>query len=174
MIRGPWAIGGDWNCTPEELESTGWLKIIGGKIVVASQPTCGDRELDFCVVSDALEHAAEVACVIIDASFKAHSPVRLYIEANARHAVVRELKVPKGFGAILPHGPAAKPMATDRALNGTDTELVRDRLEYVWLIRQIESELCAVESLDGKGAAQRSGREAGSGVCGKIVDLVTN
>ena len=22
-LKGPWAIGGDWNCTPEELQQTG-------------------------------------------------------------------------------------------------------------------------------------------------------
>ena len=143
---------------PEELEATGWLKLIGGKIVASGKPTCGDRELDFFVVSETLEHAAEVACAINDASFKPHSPVRLYIEANARHAVVRELKVPKGFGAILPHGPDAKPTVTDRALIGPDSELATDGSDYVGLIRQIEAELCAVDKPRRKrgGTAVRS------------------
>ena len=26
----PWTIGGDLNCTPEELEATGWVKKVGG------------------------------------------------------------------------------------------------------------------------------------------------
>ena len=28
-LIGPWIIGGDWNCTPAELEATGWLKRLG-------------------------------------------------------------------------------------------------------------------------------------------------
>ena len=28
-LIGPWIIGGDWNCTPAELEATGWLKKVG-------------------------------------------------------------------------------------------------------------------------------------------------
>ena len=23
-LKGPWAVGGDWNCTPEDLENIGW------------------------------------------------------------------------------------------------------------------------------------------------------
>ena len=29
-LVGPWIVGGDWNCTPEELRATGWLKKVGG------------------------------------------------------------------------------------------------------------------------------------------------
>ncbi len=29
-ILGMWVLGGDWNCTPEELASTGWLNLVGG------------------------------------------------------------------------------------------------------------------------------------------------
>ncbi len=31
-VRGPWIIGGDWQCTPEDLQKTGWLKIVKGVI----------------------------------------------------------------------------------------------------------------------------------------------
>ena len=31
-VQGPWCVGGDWNCTPEELEATGWLKLVGGVV----------------------------------------------------------------------------------------------------------------------------------------------
>ena len=27
-LRGPWILGGDWQCTPEEFRSIGWLKIV--------------------------------------------------------------------------------------------------------------------------------------------------
>ena len=28
-VAGSWALAGNWNCTPEELKATGWLKLIG-------------------------------------------------------------------------------------------------------------------------------------------------
>ena len=35
-LVGPWIIGDDWNCTPADLEATGWLKKVGGD---SSRPT---------------------------------------------------------------------------------------------------------------------------------------
>ena len=32
-LRGPWIIGGDFNMTPDQLASSGWLDKIGGVIV---------------------------------------------------------------------------------------------------------------------------------------------
>ena len=32
-LKGPFVIGGDWNCTPAELKATGWLKRVNGVIV---------------------------------------------------------------------------------------------------------------------------------------------
>ena len=29
-LSGPWIIGGDWQCPPDELRSTGWLKTVKG------------------------------------------------------------------------------------------------------------------------------------------------
>ena len=29
-LVGPWIIGGEWNCTPAELEAAGWLETVGG------------------------------------------------------------------------------------------------------------------------------------------------
>ena len=31
-LSGPWILGGDWNCTPEELKATNWLLKAGGVI----------------------------------------------------------------------------------------------------------------------------------------------
>ena len=50
-LRGPWCIGGDRNCTPAELEATGWLKLVGGVIVASPSATCNFRTIDFFVVS---------------------------------------------------------------------------------------------------------------------------
>ena len=31
-LKGPWCIGGDFNCTPAQLIDTGWLAKVGGVI----------------------------------------------------------------------------------------------------------------------------------------------
>ena len=66
--------------------------------------------LDYFVVSEGLAQAWAIvtACVIGDAGFGPHSPVRLIVKANTRTLMVRQLKVPIGFGADLPFGPMPK------------------------------------------------------------------
>ena len=72
-LKGPWIIGGDWQCPPEELRSTGWLKTVKGVIYAPKAPTCGDgdRIIDYFVVSEDLAQswAIVAACVIGDATF---------------------------------------------------------------------------------------------------------
>ena len=74
-LSGPWIIGGDWQCTPDELRSTGWLKIVKGVIYAPTAPTCGDRILDYYVVDEGLSQAGAIvaACVIGDKTFGPHS-----------------------------------------------------------------------------------------------------
>ena len=38
-VVGPWCVGGDWNCTPEQLAATGWLALVGGIVHVPTTPT---------------------------------------------------------------------------------------------------------------------------------------
>ena len=54
-------------------------------------------------------HATPVACAIGDGGFYPHRPARLLIKMKARVAMVRQLKVPVVFSAVLPHGPLPKP-----------------------------------------------------------------
>ena len=56
-LAGPWLIGGDWNCTPEQLSATGWLKLIGAKIFAPAANTCKGKVYDLFVVADCLAHA---------------------------------------------------------------------------------------------------------------------
>ena len=59
------------------------------------------------MVSECLSQAWAIvaACVVGDQTFGPHSPVRLIVKANSRTIMVRQLKVPVGFGANLPFGP---------------------------------------------------------------------
>ena len=76
----------------------------------SGSPNVWDRILDDFAVSEGLSQAGVVvaACVIDDADFKPHSPSCLIVKANARAVMVRQLKVPAGFGAALPYGPAIR------------------------------------------------------------------
>ena len=50
-LVGPWIIGGDWNCTPVDLQATGWLKKVGGVIRAPVAATCNGKVYDFFVVA---------------------------------------------------------------------------------------------------------------------------
>ncbi len=56
-LLGPWAIGGDWNCTPEELAATGWLQLVNAKLFAPAAHPCNGKVYDFFVVADRLHHA---------------------------------------------------------------------------------------------------------------------
>ena len=76
-LRGPWIFAADFQNTPEELEATGWLKLVGGKIVAPTVPTCGKRVIDFFFVSQDLPEAIMGIKTVGDALCKPHRPVRL-------------------------------------------------------------------------------------------------
>ena len=109
------------------------------------------REPLIFVVSDGLRQAAPAAYTIGDGGFYPHSAVRLLLRGRAWTAVVRQLKVPLGFGAVLPHGPPNK--------SEVKKEEVGEQLgsSYVGLIAKIEEELCIIEGRDGKEAKHSSG-----------------
>ena len=178
-LRGPWIIGGDWQCPPDDLRETGWLKTVKGTIYAPTAPTCGDRALDYFVVSEGLAQAGAIvaACTVGDAGFKPHSPSRLIVKADARAVMVRQLKVPVGFGASLPYGPANRqssplalrdPTAEVDEGNCSDARTIDDlAADYEGLIGTIEKELCSVAGLDGLQAEARSGRAGGAKFCWK-------
>ena len=138
--------------------------MVGGTIVAPKHPTCGDRILDYFVVKCSLGHAAEIACAIADEGFGPHYPVRLYIEADARHAMARQLKAPDGFAAVLSQGPA-----NQIAAGGTPPLDEECGSDYVGFLRQVGKELCAVESLNTEEVAKMSGREVGVKCCWKNI-----
>lgn len=131
-LSGPCVIGGDWQCTPDELRSTGWLKIVRGVIYAPEAPTCGERVMDYFVVCEGLSQTSVIvdACVIGDQTFGPHSLVRLMVKANTRTVMVRQPKVPIGFRADLPFGPMPQ-TGSPRVLCGNELGLsssVGDRL----------------------------------------------
>ena len=101
-----WVIGGDFNCTPEELKAIGWFQLVGGVTVRPNSPTCNDRTIDFFVVSKEMAHVVVGAWFVGDAGPKPHSPVRLVIKAKPNSVMMKTLKPPLAIGPDLPFGPA--------------------------------------------------------------------
>ena len=163
-VSGPWILGGDWNCTPAELEATGWLGLVGGKIFAPSSSTCGKRTIDFFVVSLNLAHAVRSVHCIGDALFTTHCPVRLLLKARPRTAVMRTLKCPARFGAILPHGPSNLPATTAATTSrGRDDIQTPADLDSacVQLMTDVETELSTLCSHDNATAEKYAGRADG-------------
>ena len=99
-------MAADFNRTAQQLEGTGWLKMVGGKIISPNHPTCKNRVIDFFVVSNNLVGMVVGAITVGDALCKPHCPVRLYLEADARTMAVRMLKKIGKLPVVLPCGPA--------------------------------------------------------------------
>ena len=104
-VEGPWVLGGDWNCTPEQLEKTGWLRLVKGKVCAPKLTTCMERTIDFFVISENLTAAVHDTVVVNGALSHPHKPVRLYLRAEPRQAVVRQLQSFGKFEAKMPYGP---------------------------------------------------------------------
>ena len=71
-LRVPWIIVGDWNCSPEELASSGFLSMIKGRLVAPGQATTTQgSEIDYAVASEAIAACTQVE-VDWDVPFKPH------------------------------------------------------------------------------------------------------
>ena len=82
VVGGPCKIGGEWNCSSEQLQATGWLQMVGGMIIAPDTTTCNNSTIYFSVVSKVLANAVHSVHVIADALFKPHSPVRLLLRRD--------------------------------------------------------------------------------------------
>ena len=100
-----WIIGTDANMPPEELENSGWLELVNGKIVAPQLATCGSEVFDYFIVSKQLERAVHGVQVLEDAGTYPHSPVRLLLRAGIARRHCRTLRRPPPIPGRLPMGP---------------------------------------------------------------------
>ena len=97
----PWALGGDWNMTPAEVQT--WASSVGGIVVAQDEPTCfassaGEGSLiDFWVVSVSLWPAVLGTERVLDGLVKTHVSTRLRLNTGARQLTKQELVRPKAF-----------------------------------------------------------------------------
>ena len=115
-LVGPWIIGGDWNCTPQDLAATGWLQKVGGTIHAPTAPTCNDSVYDFFVVKTCISSGVQSTHKIGDAGCTPHSPARLIFKGIPRKVMVRQIKAPASIPAVLPHGPLQQQSVVPDAL----------------------------------------------------------
>ena len=179
-IDGPWIVAGDFNMDPGLLMASKWTELAHGIIVASHLPTCGSNTRDFFVVSQRLQHAVHGVAVIHDAGLEPHSPVRLYIRAAPRAVMVRRVRAPRRFDAVLPAGcldrEAADPFAGHNvtcstqfaphllgpacaALDGGSPPSLD--VAFTNWITQAEEHLCNICGYDGKERDKHCGRASG-------------
>ena len=94
-IMGPWVIGGDWNCEPDDLIQTGWVKRVGGVVIAPANPTCNGSTYDFFVVSKSIAEDVKAVHLIGDAGLTPHHPARLILGGVQKKTMARQLKPPR-------------------------------------------------------------------------------
>ena len=163
-LRGPWILAGDFNITPQDLISTGWLQLVGGTVHAPSLPTCNGRVIDFFVTSATLAFAVVAATVVSDTGTYPHSAVRLLVRASPRCVMVNSLRKPAAFAAVLaagcaPLGPDYSDVVTVHGVHSATTDNLN--LGYTTWIARVENELADVCSLDGHERSLAVGRAMG-------------
>ena len=160
LLMGPWVLGVDANCTPQELIDTGWLAVVKGKVVYPSGKTCTagvGRTIDFFVISLDMDPYVVGAFNITDAGTSPHSPVRLIVSGKPRDDGMRCIKVPASHRSDLPEGPHQKCIPVE-VEDCTEEQLGMD---YPGCIRQLEKELNMIAGLDDDASAHFCGRARG-------------
>ena len=107
---GPWLIGGDFNCLPQDIfdEMAEWLKKIGGEIRAPGNLTCrtanGGRTIDFFILDRRLIGGVEGIWVQVDFPSSPHYMVVLRLRSTVTRAMVSKIVPPKAFDTALPIG----------------------------------------------------------------------
>ena len=110
----PWMVMGDWNCTPESLCKTGWLKKTGAAVLATERMTCITSKsaslIDYAVVSSVVAHLVSAPQVDLVQVPNPHRPVVYSMVANLRGlyklVMLEYQKLPKQ----LPYGPSPQPL----------------------------------------------------------------
>ena len=83
---GPWIATGDWNMEPLELARSGWVDLVGGKVVAPDSVTCAGGAgslIDYFVVSAAIGQLVQQVQVIDASPTTPHWPVKLTLKATS-------------------------------------------------------------------------------------------
>ena len=150
--KGPWLLGADFQCNPDELRETCWPEVLGAEIVAPDeQTTAAGSCIDFFLLDK--KAAAQVVQVKAwEWPMRVHRPVELLLNAKVATQRVLKIKEPKAFPRARPIGPARPPEETpvwDSKPAGSNSE-DRDTLmlaagsRWSTLIRSMEGEMCGI------------------------------
>lgn len=165
LLSGPWAVGGDWNITPWQLQQSGWLELVGGVVIAPTGPTCNESVYEYFVVSESLMYAVNSNAVVRDAGLEPHSPVRLFLRHRPRLQMVRQLVKPNSLPAKLPFGPEVKP--SEMVCEGPLLQEYIDKHGST-MMGLVENALNEVAGFDEKQVANKPSRLEGQNSFGSI------
>ena len=163
-VRGQWVLGGDFNMTPQCLDETGWLGLVGGVIHKPRVPTCNGKVYDYFVASRGLSEAVVDVTLVSDVGLHPHSPARLLLRRTAKELLVRTLAAPVKIPATLPAG--CKPDVAEAAaacqaqVRGRLAEGDVDAALGIWYAA-VEEEAADMIGLEGKSRGRLAVRSQG-------------
>ena len=150
----PWILGGDWNCTPQELRDTGWLQKVGGTIHAPAAATCNESVYDFFVVKSCISDGVQSTHKIGDAGYTPHSPARLIFKGIPRKVMVRQIKAPASIPAVLPQDPMQQPPIEPDALEEINKSIDQSYASLAESTAQILQQLQGVPPTTGGKAGK--------------------
>eukprot|EP00971_Amphidinium_carterae_P310594 6171606-Amphidinium_carterae.1 len=109
-LQHPWICLGDFNCTPAELHSTGWLDCVSGTLVTQNFPTCSSgrsRILDYGVIATSIRHRVQ-SVELLELSqvcTSPHRPVIVRITGRRPHDHLLVKRMFRKFPTEMPIGP---------------------------------------------------------------------
>ena len=98
ILKLPFLIAGDWNCTPAQMLECNFTKFLGGTIVVPSNVdyTCSSGEgamIDFVICSSCLMNAVEVTADV-NGPWKPHFGLHIVLHREGIKEEIRALQTP--------------------------------------------------------------------------------
>ncbi len=158
---GVFVIGGDFNCTPQQLAAhAGLLASLGVTVAAANSATCtvSGRNLDFFLIDSRVAHSVDMVDLDLDIRGTHHSAVRLRLHIPSSVYLVQRVRKPKCFGHVRPVTCAPPPDPPDLdTVNAARTATRTDpsAMDAAWgsVAGRIEKELCELTgNLTSEGA----------------------
>ena len=170
-LRIPWIMVGDWNCTPEELASAGFLAMVKGRLVVPAQETTTQgSEIDYAVASEVIAAINHVE-VDWDVPFRPHAAVRYSVHKGG--ATMPVPQAPR-FGAEPGDNQDAPSQATIEQVEALFEEPTTQPVQLAWgqTMQRLETQL----GMDAGVSRSRGNRLSSKQLCisrGKVGELRT-
>jgi hypothetical protein len=92
----PYVWGGDFQNTPEEVESWGFINLIGGAIACAGQSTYryADREIDFFIIDTRIGAYKEGSSQVVESVLTPRKAVELRLQGKLEKGHWRQVRAP--------------------------------------------------------------------------------